>query len=406
MSFYTGVFNTTINPTELNKRSFAATMIRLFPDGSFPIFGMTSQTKKSRAVSSTHGYFTKTLTFASVTINQATSPGGYNTLDTTLTVVSSTGILAGMVLFNATTRENMRVTSVTNSTTIVVTRAFGRVAAGNIANGAVLIVIGSAFAEGSDRPTARGLTITHVPNYTQIFRNAWAVTDTARASALELGFTNVSENKMDCATLHSVEIESAIIFGQPKMDTSGTQPLHATQGIIDAMEQYAPGNTNAASSTTSLSQLITLIEGAWTYSHNLGDSKKRVAFNGSTAMKVYNEIARKNGVVQLLPDQSGFGFSFQRFKFYKGELILIEHPILNGLSGMADWSIGVDMPSLSLAYMDGRDTRAEEFGGTGRNNANGVDANGGSLTTEFAVELMNPAGCFVIYDLVAGAADS
>ena len=406
MSFYSGVFNTTINPTELNKRSFAATMMRLFPDGSWPIFGLTSQTAKKRAVSSTHGYFTKTLTFASVQINQSTSPGGYNTLDTTLTVDSSTGILAGMVLFNPTTRENLRVTSVTNSTTIVVTRAFGRVSAGNIADNQVLVVIGSAFAEGSDRPTARGLTLTHIPNYTQIFRNAWALTDTARASAIELGFTNVSENKLDCATLHSVEIESAIIFGQPKMDTSGTQPLHATQGIIDAMEQYAPGNTNAAAATTSLSQLITLIEGAWTYSHNMGDSKKRVAFCGATAMKVYNEIARKNGVVQLLPDQSGFGFSFQRFKFYKGELILIEHPILNGISGMSDWSIGVDMPSISLAYLEGRDTKPEEFGGVGRNNANGVDSLGGSFTTEFATEIMNPNGCFVIYDMVAGAADA
>ncbi len=190
------------------------------------------------------------------------------------------------------------------------------------------------------------------------------------------------------------------------MDTSGTQPLHATQGIIDAMEQYAPGNTNAAAATTSLSQLITLIEGAWTYSHNMGDSKKRVAFCGATAMKVYNEIARKNGVVQLLPDQSGFGFSFQRFKFYKGELILIEHPILNGISGMSDWSIGVDMPSISLAYLEGRDTKPEEFGGVGRNNANGVDSLGGSFTTEFATEIMNPNGCFVIYDMVAGAADA
>lgn len=406
MSFYTGVFNTTVNPTELNKRSFAATMIRLFPDGSFPIFGLTSQTGKARAVSSTHGYFTKTLTFASVKINQSVSLAGYTAGATTFVVDSSVGILEGMVLFNPTTRENMRVASVTDGTTIVVTRAFGRVAAGTVADDQVLVVIGSAFAEGSARPTARGLTLTHVPNYTQIFRNAWAITDTARASAIELGFTNVSENKMDCATLHSVEIESAIIFGQPKMDTTGTQPLHATQGIIDAMEQYAPGNTNAASSTTSLSQLITLIEGAWTYSHNLGDAKKRVAFCGSTAMKVFNEIARKNGVVQLLPDQSGFGFSFQRFKFYKGELILIEHPILNGIFGMSDWAIGVDMPSLKLAYLEGRDTKPEEFGGTGRNNAGGLDSNGGSFTTEFATELMNPNGCFVIYDLVAGAADA
>lgn len=407
MSFYTGVFNTTVNPTELNKRSFSSTMLRLFPDGSFPIFGLTSQLPKARALSSTHGYFTKTLVFGSVQINQpsGTVPG-YSAAATALVVDSTTGITAGMVLFNPTTRENLRVTSVDSATELTVTRAFGRVSAGLIADDQVLVAIGTAFEQGSSRPTARGMTTVHVPNYTQIFRNAWALTDTARASAREMGITNISDSRMDCATLHSVDIESALLFGQPKMDTSGTQPVHATQGIIDATEQYAAGNTNAAAATTSLSQLITLVEGAWTYSHNLGDSKKRVCFAGSTAMKVFNEIARKNGTIQLLPDQSGFGFNFQRFKFYKGEIILIEHPILNGLSGMANMAVGVDMPALRMAYMEGRDTKAEEFGGSSGTNANGVDSNGGSLTTEFALEDLNPSGNFIIYDLTAGAADA
>jgi len=405
VSFYTSVFNTTVNPANLNKRSFAATMLRLFPDGSFPIFGLTSQTGKARAVSSTHGYFTKTLVFGSVQINQSTgSPTGYSPVDTTLVVDSTVGILPNMVLYNPTTRENLRVLTVASATQITVTRAFGRVAPVAIFDNQVLIVIGTAHAEGSDRPTARGMTVVHVPNFTQIFRNAWALTDTARASAIELGFTNISESRLDCSTLHSVDIESAILFGQAKMDTSGSQPLHATQGIIDAVTQYAPNNIATAGATTNMTQLIDILEEAWIYSHNMGDSKTRVAFCGSKAMKVFNEIARLNGTIQLLPDQSGFGFSFQRFKFYKGNLILMEHPILNGLTGMEDLAVGVDMPSLKLAYMEGRDTKAEEFGGTGRNNANGVDANGGSFTTEFAVELMNPSGCFVIYDLTAGAA--
>jgi len=405
MGFYTSVFNTTVNPTQLNKRSFAATMLRLFPDGSFPIFGLTSQTGKARALSSTHGYFTKTLTFGSVQINQAAgSPTGYSPVDTVLVVDSSVGMLPNVVLYNPTTRENMRIITVDSATQITVTRAFGRVAPVAIFDNQVLIAVGSAYAEGSPRPTARGMTVVHVPNFTQIFRDAWALTDTARASAIELGFTNISESRLDCSTLHSVDIEAAILFGQAKMDTTGAQPLHATQGVIDAVTQYAPGNIFTAAATTTMTQLIDMLEEAWRFSHNMGDAKTRLAFCGSKAMKVFNEIARLNGTIQLLPDQSGFGFAFQRFKFYKGNLILMEHPILNGLTGMDDLTVGIDMPSLKLAYLEGRDTKAEEFGGTGRNNANGVDSNGGSFTTEFATELMNPNGCFVIYDLTAGAA--
>lgn len=404
MGFYSGVFNTTVNPTELNKRSFASALLRLFPDGAAPIFALTSQTGRSKAVSSTHGYFTKTLVFASVTINN--NPGPYGAGDTVLTVDSTTGIQEKMVLHNPTTQENIRVASVDSGTQITVTRAFGRVAAGNIADNQVLICVGTAFEEGSARPSARGLTTIHVPNYTQIFRNAWALTDTARASLTEMGFTNIAESRKDGALLHSVEIESAIIFSQPKMDTTGAQPLHSTQGIVDAVEQYAAANTTTAGATTNLTELTTALEPAFTYSHDLGDSKQRVAFVGSTAMKVLNDIARLNGQVQMMWGQTGaFGLQFNRFLFYKGAINLIEHPILNGLSGMAGMMIVVDMPAFKLAYMDGRDTRPEEFGGTGRNNASGVDSQGGSFTTEFATELLNPAGCAIIYGLTAGAAN-
>lgn len=407
MGFYSSVFNTTINPTELNKRSFAATLLRLYPDGAAPIFALTGMLGRSKAVSSTHGYFTKTLAFAYVTINQTSgSTNGYNPSNTTFEVADSTSVIAGMVLYNPTTKENMRISSVTDATHIVVTRAFGRVAAAAISGTQKLVAIGSAYAEGSARPTARGLTTVYVANYTQIFRNAWALTGSARASATEMGFTNIQESRKDCAMLHSVEIESALIFGQPKMDTSGSQPLHATQGIVDATEQYASGNIHTASATTSLSTMIGYLEGAWTYSHDLGDSKQRVAYCGATAMKVFNEIARKNGTVQILPQQNTFGFRFTKFDFYKGAINLVEHPLLNGIQSMGGMCLGVDMPAIKLAYMDGRDTRPEEYGGTGNNNANGVDAEGGSLTTEFAMEDLNPNGNFVIYGMTAGVADS
>jgi len=405
MAFYTGVFNTNNNnPAELNMRSFASHVLRLFPNGSAPIFALTSQTGRSRAKASTHGYFSKTLLFSSVKINQSSSPAGYNSSAVTLVVDSTTGILAGMVLYNPTTQENMRVSSVTNSTTLVVTRGFGRVAAGAIADDATLVVIGNAFEEGSSRPTSRGLTTVYVPNYTQIFRDAWAVTDTARASYVEAGYGNVAESKRDCMLLHSVNLESAIIFGQPKMDTSGAQPLHATQGIVDAVEQYAAGNTATAASTTSFDQWVTLLEPAFQYSADLGDPKSRTLFGGATAIKVINDIARKSGQVFIQDGQTTFGLHFTKFVFYKGTIYMIEHPILNGIPSMAGLALVVDMPALKLAYMDGRDTRAEEYGGSGQNNANGVDADGGSLTTECAVELLNPNGCAIIYGLQAGVA--
>lgn len=401
MTFITGVFNTTSNPDELNARSFAGTMLRLFPNGTFPLFGLLSQVGKSTAKVSTHGYFSKTMSFGSVKINHA----AYDSDDTVLTVDSTTGILASMVLYNPTTRENMRIASVDSATQVTVTRAFGRVAADAIADDQVLIVVGSAFAEGSDRPSARGMATVFIPNYTQIFRNAWALTDTARASLAEAGFSNIAENRKDCSLLHSTECESAIFFGQPKMDTTGTQPLHATQGIYDACDQYAPSHTNTAGGTTTYSQLVTLVEPAFEFSTDMGNTKSRIAFVGATANKVLNDIGRMSGQVTIGQEETSFGMQFTSFKFYKGSINIIEHPLFNAWPDLAGLMVIIDLAAIKLAYMNGRDTKPEEFGGSGSGNpSNGQDAVGGSLTTEFAVELINPYACAVVEGLTAAAA--
>jgi len=394
-SFFSGVFAAeTENPAELNTRSFAGHMLHKFPNGSFPLFGLLSQQGKGKAKSSSHGYFAKTMQFASIVVTGAETDSA-----TTLETTSTAGIVVGMVLYNPATRENMRVTTVTTNVSVVVTRAFGRVSAAAIDASQTLICVGSAFAQGSSRPTSRGITKVYVPNYTQIFRHAWAVTDTARASYVELGMSNIAENKMDCAKLHSVEAEYAILFGQPKMDTSGSEPIHATQGVYDAIDQYAAANTNTAGSTTTYDQFVELVDPAFTYSTDMGNPNTRLAICGNTAMKVMNKMGRLFGQINLSQKETSFGMTFSQFIFYRGTLNLVTHPLLNAHTDLADMMILIDLPALKLAYMDGRDTRPEEYGGTGQNNANGVDGEGGSLTTEFAVELINPAGCAVIEGL-------
>ena len=263
--------------------------------------------------------------------------------------------------------------------------------------------VGTAFEEGSMRPAARQLATTYIANYTQIFRNAWGLTDTARASLSEQGYSNIAESRKDCSLFHSADIESAIIWGQPKMDTTGAQPLHATQGVIDAMEQYAPGNTNAAGATTTFAQLVTLLEPAFAYSTDMSNAKQRVLFGDSTAIKVLNDIGRLSGQIQITQNETSFGMNFTKFKFYKGEVNLIEHPLMNGL-GLTGTALVMDMPALKLAYLDGRDTKPEEYGGNGKAVELGTDGVGGSLTTELAVELVNPYSCALVTGLTAGAA--
>ena len=402
MALVEGVFNTYGgNPAELNKRSFCGQLIRLFPNGAAQISGLVGQAGKSRAVASTHIYFTKTAEFFATTLGASYAQGA-----STITLVTTAGLRAGSILHNPTTGENLRVTAVNSSTVVAVTKGFGRVAdAASTGSNDAIIGVGTADAEGSNRPAAKMIKTVAVTNYTQIFRNAWALTDTARASLTELGgYSNIAETRKDAAFFHSVDIEASLIWGQAKMDTSGTQPIHATQGIIDAIGQYTSNaNVTTASSTTTLTQLITAVETAFKYTADLGNTNVRYAYGDAKAIKVLNEIALKNGTVQLTPETTEFGAQYQAFKCYKGIIYFKEHALLNGFSATAGRLLVLDVPTIRMAFMDGRDGKIEEYGDGGKIVENGADARGGSFTTEYATEILNPWGCCYIKGLTAGA---
>lgn len=399
MSIYAGIFNTTQNPTELNARSFAGTILRRRPNGNAPLFGMTAMTGDSKAKASTHGYFSKTMVFSRVVMTATALVG-----DAALTVASTTGVVKGMVLLNLRTNETVRVITVNSATGLTVTRQFGRIAAAAVNNADVWIAIGNAHEEGSARPSARSIQAVYVANFTQIWRNAWALTDTARASYAEQGYSNLAESKRDCMDFHSIDIESSLFFGQPYMSTLNGQPIHATQGIVDAIRQYAPSNVDAAPAETSYDDVVDMILPCWQYATDVGDPTTRVAFCDTTAMRTMQDIGRAYGEVTLTQKETSYGMVFSEFRFFKGRLILKEHPLFNGIGVTPGTMVVVDVPAVKLAYMDGRKTISETYqpsSGGSNEMGNGVDAQGGSITTEAAVELINPAACGVFTNLIA-----
>lgn len=399
MSIYSGLFNATANPAELNSKSFAGTILRRAPNGSAPLFAMTALAKASKAKSSTHGYFSKTMVFATLVLAAAVAD------DTTqaMEVASTAGIVPTMVFYNQATGENVRVITVTDATNLVVQRGYGRIAAAAMSSGDKLLLVGNSHREGSARPTPRSVQAVYVANFTQIWRNSWALTDTARASYAEQGYSNIAENRWDCMNFHSIDIESSMFFGQAFMGTEQGQPLHATQGIIDAVREHAPLNVNAANATTSYDDLVDMLLPAFSSSSDMSDQTTRIVYCDATAMRVFQDIGRNYAEVTMSMPDAAYGQVFTEFKFFKGRIMLREHPLFNGI-GAEGLAVAVDAPAIRLAYLDGRQTKQENFGvGGSFEGADGIDAQGGSITTEAAVELLNPQGCAVITGLTAAA---
>ena len=399
----TGIFSTAsiALTTDLQKKSFAALITRLMPNGSAPLFGMTSMLKTETAVAPEHGFFTKTMLFPSVTTSAS-----YVSTDTTIAVTSTANIVPGMILRVEATGENIIVNTVPSSTSIVVARGVGNVAAGNIGSGVILMQIGSAYEEGSLRPNAVNLTAVRVTNLTQIFRNSWAVTDTARATMTIAGDTNVAESKQDCVGFHAADIEKALFFGQQSSGTRNGQPFRTMDGLISIVGNaayYPPAfptpNVFTAGSTTNWTQLEGFLDVVFNQATDPKVASERVLFVGGTARKVINNIGRLNGTYQLVDGMTNYGLQFSTLKSTRGTFRIIEHPLFNASATWAKMAVAVDLTSFNLAYLADRKTKSEEDF-----DDNGIDAVGGSLTTELTCIVKNPPANSIIYNLTAAAA--
>lgn len=395
MATFTGMFNTGDFTTDLAKKSFAGMITRLMPNGNAPLFGMTSMLSSETAVAVEHGYFSKTMLFPELQLNGAIADG----TTTLFTVDSTSNVLPGMILRVNTTGENVIINQVVSATTVQVTRGVGVTAAAAIADDVKLYQVGNAFEEGSSRPTALNITPTRITNYTQIFRNTWALTDTARATQVIAGDTTKAENKQDCAAFHAADIEKALFFGQKSSGTRNGKPFRTMDGLISIVEQYtAQDNVHTAAATTNYTQLETLLDPVFNQATDPKVANERVLFVGGTAKVVLNNIGRLNGTYQLVDGQTSWGLQFSTFKTARGTFRVIEHPLFNTNTDWSKMAVGVDLSTFNVAYLGDRKTRSEEEFGEG------IDAIGGSLTTEMTCLVKNPPANVIIYGLTAAAA--
>lgn len=404
-----GIFNTAAFTQDLARKSFAAYITRLMPAGQAPLFGMTSMMKTETALQPEHGYFSKTMLFPEMTISAAGQAIG----DVIFTVTSTSNIVPNTLFRVNTTGENVLINSVIGLTQVSVTRAVGGTAAAAIAAAVKLYSIGTAFEEASTRPQSLIINPVRITNLTQIFRNTWALSDTVRATQMIAGESNVAESKQDCSMFHAVDIEKALFWGQKFQGARNGQPFRTMDGLIaitsnlaNYPSSYSAANVNTAAATTNYTQLQGFLEPTLNQQTDPKTANERVIFCGGTAKKVINDIGRLNGTYYLQQGQTAYGLQFTTFMTARGTFRLIEHPLFNSNSDWAKMAVVVDLSTFNIAYLGNRQTTYAPFNGQDTSGAadSGIDAQGGTLTTELTCLVKNPAANAVIYNLTAGAA--
>lgn len=395
-----GLLSSASAPQNLNALSFAQAITRLMPNGTAPLFGLTSLLKDESASNIEHGYFSKTMIFPFVTSSAAALAA-----DTSITVAAYANIVPGDLLMNERTSEIVLVTALTSATALAVTRAVGTVAAAAVNSGDVWRTVGNAFEEGSVRPSALAIIAERYVNNTQIFRNSWAVTKTAAAIPQIAGAGYVSESKQDCAALHAMAIEKALFFGQKFMGTRNGQPFHTMEGIIPRVNAAASGNITTLGATTNWTQLEAALDRTLATVTDPKGGNIRTMFVGGTARRVIHNIARLNSTYHITANETAWGLQIDTIRTPRGTFEMIEHPLFNAYGAASTWAkmaVICDLNAFSLAYL--RKTSDAGYNASGALVDNGVDAEGGTLTTELTCTIKNPAAFGVLYNFTAAAA--
>lgn len=416
----TTLFNSSnLSPSNLPKQSFASAIARYQPNGQSPLFALSSMLKSETAINTQHGYFAKSMIFPTVQLNGAIADGAATafTVDDT-SVTGRTPIIPGMVLRVASTLENILVVSVTSATAFVAKRGVGSVSAAAIADDTVLYMIGTAYEEASNRPSPYSIDTVAVSNYTQIFRNAWAVSGSAAAVQVIAGEKVEAENKMDCMGFHGRDIEFMSLWGQQKNTTHPTngKPLRFSEGVYGNLHSNSlTSNIVTLGASTNFTQLENALDVCFNTALAGQAPSERLLLVGGVTRRVINNIGRLNSSGagwELSGGETSFGLQFESFKCARGTFHMIEHPLLNAYgpnAPQASTAFAVHLPTINFAYLGGRDTKAEDYtlGGSvmqgSATDQSGVDAMGGSLTSELCAMFKNPSANAIISNFTAAS---
>lgn len=406
-----GIFNTGHFIQDQAKKSFAAMITRLMPNGNAPLFALTSMLSTETAVQTEHGFFTKTMVFPSFDL-----AANITDSDTTFTVVSTENLLPGQIHRLQETGENVIINSVVDATHIVVTRSVGAVAAAAItvaSDASEAYQVGNAYEEASLRPQALNINPIRVTNLTQIFRNTWAISGSAESTQVIVGDTNVAESRQDCAAFHAQAIEQALWFGQKSQGYRNGQPFRTMDGLISIVgniayypPSYTVPNIYEATSTTNYTQLENMLDPVFNQATDPKVANERLLFVGGTARRVINDIGRKTGEYSIVDGQTSFGLQFSTFKIARGTFRMIEHPLFNTNPYWSKMAAAVDLSTFNVAYLGNRKTQNKEFNMGGQVTDQGIDAVGGSLLTEMTCVVKNPPANAIIYGLTSGVAEA
>ncbi len=260
---------------------------------------------------------------------------------TTLTLVSTSGLYAGLTFRNIVTNEQMRISAITNATDIVIQRGVGTVAAAAITSGDELQVLGSASTKGQASLDSFYVVNQNRSNYYQKFLTTFSQDDFDNLTNKIGGWEAIIAEK---TIQHALEIEKAVLFGQK---TASTDPItgksyYTMEWVIENTKR---GWTNDISSTLSRTTLEEALANPLKYTKD-GSYKKIVLCGTGVKSAIATLFENRLNVTDI----KDVDLRFESLRINQGEFIFIEHPLLDSQSGYDGIMFVIDPSFCKIIY--------------------------------------------------------
>ena len=362
--------------TDERPKNFRENILFYQPNGTAPIFALTSKAGKKTVDDPEFSWWSEPNTLVRLLVN-----GALNSSATTVVVDSAdpaaatpgvnwglaTHLKPGDILLvepsadNATfDHELLQVENVLSATQFVVTRGAGGTTPANISDNGFLTLIGSSFAEGTAAPRAASRNPIKYNNYTQIFKDSYEITGTADETRARTGsaWSNDKKRKMFD---HARAIEESILWGR-KAETTGSNGK--PQRYMGGLRQFIPAtNTtvfSAQSDSAARGAFLDAVSPVFDFDTGAGDT--RIAFAGNNAITALGKLFQADTQVRMNSKETftTYGIDFQELIIPRGKILLKSHPLLNQHSLYRNSMFIMDFDAIRYVCLKNRDTKVKD----------------------------------------------
>jgi hypothetical protein len=349
--------------TDERPKDFRETILWLNPNGAAPFTALSSKMAKAESLTDAEfSWWEETLGLVRLQVN-----GALTNVATAL-VIDNSGLdcVVGDILMVETAagsqsssyaNEFIEVTAVNSDTSLTIARGVAGSAAAAISDNALLLKIGSAFAEGTASPEATSRNPTKLNNYAQITKTAYEITNTADKTKARTGPAMKNDKKRRSYD-HSRDIELTAFFGKRHETTAGGQPKRYTGGLYFFLAAASRVNVRSAG-YANIDAMADDLYDCFDYSgSDQTGGDERIVYCGNGALNVVNRLVTAAGTVNFGEVVKLYGQRFTKLELPQGTFLFKSHPLMNIHSLYSNTFFVVDPPGCRWRYL--RDTNAQD----------------------------------------------